>query len=130
VNCPGTIIEDSTISNLSPHLTGYDEVDWVLDDADGFKQYLNDTSGVNLDDLITGTFYVSRLSMSPVLNIYTKLTKLRPAESCLLVPINQGGLNQNVSSTEAKRVVCTRDSDEDSDDSDPYDPPENCRTLW
>jgi hypothetical protein len=62
--CPGEIIEDTTIFDQSPHLTGEESITWILDDADGFKQYLNDTGGVNLDDLVTGSFYVSRLGTS------------------------------------------------------------------
>jgi hypothetical protein len=43
-------------------MSQYSTVQWFLDDADGFKRYLNNTSGVNLDDLLTnGTFYVSKL---------------------------------------------------------------------
>ncbi|KAJ7927991.1 hypothetical protein B0H13DRAFT_2311857 [Mycena leptocephala] len=37
VKCPGTIIEHSSIARPSPHLSGYDKVEWFLDDADGFK---------------------------------------------------------------------------------------------
>ena len=59
-SCPGSIIEDAGVAG-SPHLTRFDSVNWVLDDADGFKQYLNDSVGIDFDDLVEGQFYVTRL---------------------------------------------------------------------
>jgi hypothetical protein len=68
IKCPGSIIEGA---DPSPHMSQYSTVQWFLDDADGFKQYLNDTSGVNLDDLLAnGTFYVSKLGKPLANNEY------------------------------------------------------------
>jgi hypothetical protein len=59
-SCPGPFILGTTVP--SPHLTEYNTVEWFLDDVDGFTQYLNDTAGINVDDLVKiATFYVTRL---------------------------------------------------------------------
>ncbi|KAJ6498540.1 hypothetical protein C8R47DRAFT_1112041 [Mycena vitilis] len=139
-SCPGTINEDAGIGG-SPHLTGFDTVQWFLDDADAFKQYLNNSMGVNLDDLVDGSFYVTRLDEScsppsvppdgpdpdtngtlgglpsaPIpsrrhLHDSTTFRSRHRHHSHLVPPVL------------IKKVI-------ESDASDPYDPPENCRTLW
>jgi hypothetical protein len=143
VKCPGTIIEHSSIARPSPHLSGYDKVEWFLDDADGFKTYLNATNGVNLDDLVNGTFYVSRLDSSCGKRP-PPCSREPPPEPLPLYPDITGQHRQsgsrrrsrhnslhrgNGAGTLSKRVVnaCARDT---VDPSDPYDPPENCRTEW
>lgn len=60
-SCPGSIIEGLHLPAESPHLTRFDTVQWILDDADGFKKFLNDSVGINFDDLVEGEFFVTRL---------------------------------------------------------------------
>ncbi|CAK5264148.1 unnamed protein product [Mycena citricolor] len=64
-SCPGYINLNETPINPSPHLTGFPQIQWTLNDKPGFKSYLNSSLGLNLDTLVAGgSFDVSRLSDS------------------------------------------------------------------
>ncbi|KAJ6551177.1 hypothetical protein B0H19DRAFT_1263865 [Mycena capillaripes] len=122
-SCPGSIIEDAGIAG-SPHLTRFDTVKWFLDDTDGFKQYLNESLGINTDDLVTHS-----------------QTELYSDESCA-PPVPPNGPDPNTTGNGTQRFpISTHHSKrrnsvsptlkkKTSEDSDPYDPPEGCRTLW
>ena len=58
--CPGYINVNDTPGNPSPHLTDFDPIQWTLNDAPGFKTFLNNTLGVDLDTLVVGSFEVAR----------------------------------------------------------------------
>jgi hypothetical protein len=57
-HCPGYINPDDTAANPSPHLSDFAEISWTLNDHDGFKAFLNDTLGVDLDTLVPGGSWV------------------------------------------------------------------------
>ncbi|KAJ7130871.1 hypothetical protein C8R46DRAFT_1048762 [Mycena filopes] len=141
-NCPGSIIEDAGVTG-SPHLTRFKTVQWFLDDADGFKQYLNDTVGINLDDLIESSFYVTRLDEScsppvpptgpnpdgPTKTLHSIGTSSSmsssPAHSSIILGDHRSRHHSLYLKTSANHVL-----KRDTENPDPYDPPENCRTLW
>jgi hypothetical protein len=135
-------------------LTGHATVQWFLDDADGFKQYLNDSVGIDLDDLVEGEFYVTRLGEPPHIVAFQS-SMILPDESCTKgVPPVKPPVNPDIQDAQPLNSSVSRNLQDahssnrrksrhhshhhshqtkkrDIDDaSDPFDPPENCRTKW
>ncbi|KAJ7290615.1 hypothetical protein C8J57DRAFT_1493324 [Mycena rebaudengoi] len=137
-SCPGSIIEDVHLPAQSPHLTGHATVQWFLDDADGFKQYLNDSVGIDLDDLVEGEFYVTRLDESctkgvppvkPPVN--PDIQDAQPLNSSVSRNLQDAHSSNRRKSRHHSHHHSHQTKKRDTDDaSDPFDPPENCRTKW
>ncbi|KAJ7222777.1 hypothetical protein C8J57DRAFT_1593153 [Mycena rebaudengoi] len=133
-SCPGSIIEGLHLPAESPHLTRFDTVQWILDDADGFKKFLNDSVGINFDDLVEGEFFVTRLGESCVKGPPTKpppavnIQLTQPADSSISRSLQEGHSSgrRNV----RHRSLHHSHQAQKRDDLDPFDPPETCRTKW
>ncbi|KAJ7117094.1 hypothetical protein C8R44DRAFT_879603 [Mycena epipterygia] len=117
--------------DTSPHLTQYDTVQWFLDDADGFKQYLNESVGINLDDLVDGEFYVTRLGSSCTTGGGTgKTPRAGPTETVPRSPVPTLHDAHSISRRRSRHHSHQTKKRDTDDPSDPYDPPESCRTKW
>ncbi|PPQ63549.1 hypothetical protein CVT24_004779 [Panaeolus cyanescens] len=133
VHCPGGFLDYQ-------HMTDYREIFWVLDDREGYKQYLNETMDIDLDDLIQGSFRVSRNREScfhqpgpPCPN--------PPCHSTLRTPLASSSSSQDDTLSRRSRhrrhrralIRSTTDDvnmHEKRDEGDPFEPPSNCYTTW
>ncbi|EJD37321.1 hypothetical protein AURDEDRAFT_173595 [Auricularia subglabra TFB-10046 SS5] len=95
------------LASEDPDWSYCDTVTWTLKDHDAFKTFLNNSLGLDLDTLITGSFYVDR---------FTEDCVHSPPQ-----PPHGPGDGRQSAPPPAKRAGIP---------GDPYDPPDNCRTLW